>query len=130
MGQVPLNLAQYLKSVSLETVREAMQAFLAQQFAHLGETRPAPYGDGLILGERYLVQTVEGLVQVTCLIQRTRRADETNARALMEAVTNLLSGLAGLRLQRELGRQVIAAGYPVEQMRQAPNGALILEVEL
>lgn len=126
-SQVPVSLAAYLKLTDRETVRQAMQQFLSRQFSDI---RPAPYGDGLIVGERFLVQTTGGEVKVTALAARRRKSDRARAAALAEEVTNLLTGLAGLSLQQSVARQVIAAGYQVERLQQAPNGALVLEVEL
>jgi hypothetical protein len=125
---------QLIFALPVEELRQAIAQFLKQQFpAELDRARVEPMPQrydrgtthaGVKLG-RYLVGVQKsGAVTVSV----TQGSGSTVA--MQKAVTNLLDGLAGLAQQRQLARAVIEAGYVVEQIQQAPNGALVLEVEL
>ena len=49
---------------------------------------------------------------------------------MRDAVTGLLTGLAGLAIQRRVAQAVPQAGYRVTDQTRTPNGALVLSVEL
>jgi len=138
-GQVPLDLARTLDGLGTEAVAQALLALLRGQFAHLGwpepvEPRDAPSGApasaiGIRLG-RYLLR-VSPQWQVTV---STRRAaspgDDRTAQQIRDAATGLLTGLAGLALQRRVAQAIRQAGYSITGETRAANGALVLGVEL
>jgi hypothetical protein len=138
-GRVREELAQLLGPVEQSALQQAIITLLEQQFGHLGkvEVQKLYYahssrqaqGISLSIGSRYLVNVRDDRVVVNSSGRR-RKADAANVEALETAITGLLTGLGGLALQQRIVSQVREAGYQVTGEVRAPNGALVLEVEL
>jgi hypothetical protein len=138
-GQVPLDLARELEDLGTEAVAHALLVLLRQQFAHLGEPELVALcgahsgarasGVGMRLGNYLVRVSPEWRITVN-----TRRAafpgDERVVRQVRDAVTGLLTGLAGLAVQKRVAQAVRQAGHRVTGETRAPNGALVLQVEL
>jgi len=61
------------------------------------------------------------------------RAEEEEAQMvneLQEAITGLLTGLAGMAFQQQVIEKMKAAGYQVVNEARAPNGAVVINVEV
>ena len=138
-GQVERDLARELESLGTEAVVQALLALLRQSFAHLGQPElvnlwgahsgARASGIGIRLG--HILVRISPQWQVTV---NTRRAslsgDDETVREVRDAMTGLLTGLAGLAIQQRLAQAISQAGYGVTHQTRASNGALVLSVEL
>lgn len=133
-GKLAENVSELIFSLPVEMLRQAIAEVLKEQFpAELARARvePMPWRydrntthAGVKLG-RYLVGVQKnGAVTVSV----TRGSGPTVQ--MQQVVKGLLDGLAGLALQQQLARAIGEAGYQVSGETRAPNGALVLEVEL
>ncbi len=138
-GQVPLDLARELESLGAEVLSQALLVFLRRNFAHLGEPQvqqlyyahtgiPAE-GVGVGLGNYLVLVKPDGRVIANTRTYAVQGDQQTVAR-LRDAVTDFLTGLAGLALQKRVAQAIRQAGYRVTAEQRAPNGALVLQVEL
>ena len=138
-GQVPLDLARELEGLGTEAVAQALLALLRQRFVHLGQPElvnlwgahsgARASGIGVRIGNVLIRISPQWRVTVN-----TRRAalpgDDKTVQQVRDAVTGLLTGLAGLAVQQRLAQAISQAGYGVTHQTRAPNGALVLSVEL
>lgn len=138
-GQVPLNLARELDGLGAEAVTRALLALLRQRCAHLGQPELTPLwgahsgaqapGIGARIGAVLIRVSPDWKVTVN-----TRTAASAGDRQAVEqvrdAVTGLLTGLAGLAIQRRVAQATRQAGYRVAGETRASSGALVLQVEL
>jgi hypothetical protein len=62
--------------------------------------------------------------------RRASAGDDRTVSLVRDAVTGLLNGLAGLAIQQRVAQAVPQAGYRVTDQTRAPNGVLVLTVEL
>ncbi len=86
-------------------------------------------GIGVRLGG-YLIR-VSPAWQVTVNTRgRAAPGDREVVGQIRDAACGFLAGLAGLRLQTRVAQTVPRAGYRVTGQTRAPNGALVLQVEL
>ena len=138
-GQVPLDLARTLDGLGTEAVAQALLAFLRGQFAHLGwpepvEPRDAPSGApasaiGIRLG-RYLLRVSPQWQVAVNIRSAVPPGDDRTAQQIRDAATRLLTGLAGLALQRRVAQAIRQAGYSITGETRVANDALVLGVEL
>jgi len=138
-GQVPLDLARELDGLGSEAVGQAMLALLPQRFAHLGRPELTPVwgahsgarasGIGVRIGSVLIRVSPDWRVTVNTR-RRASAGDHQTVQQVRDAVTGLLTGLAGLAIQRRVAQAVPQAGYRVTDQTRAPNGALVLSVEL
>jgi len=121
-GAVPLDLA---RDLAPETVRPALVAFLAREFAGLGAPRAIPSAEGslVVLLGAYTVTLRAGRIEVG-------GPAGPMLEQLRSRITALLTGLAGLSLQRELASRIRRAGARVTGQSRAGNGVLVLNVIL
>jgi len=56
--------------------------------------------------------------------------DDPTAQQIRDAATGLLTGLAGLALQRRVAQAIRQAGYSITGETRVANDALVLGVEL
>ena len=138
-GQVPLDLARELEGLGTEAVAQALLTLLRQRFVHLGQPElvnlwgahsgARASGIGVRIGNVLIRISPQWRVTVN-----TRRAalpgDDKTVQQVRDAVTGLLTGLAGLAVQQRLAQAISQAGYGVTHQTRAPNGALVLSVEL
>jgi hypothetical protein len=138
-GQVERDLARELEALGSEAVVHALLALLRQSFAHLGQPQlvnlwgvhsgARASGIGIRLG--HVLVRISPHWRITV---NTRRAslpgDDETVQQVRDAVTGLLTGLAGLAVQQRLAQAITQAGYGVTHQTRAPNGALVLSVEL
>jgi len=138
-GQVERDLARELESLGTEAVVQALLALLRQRFVHLGQpdlvnlwgahSGARASGIGIRLGHVLVRICPQWRVTVN-----TRRAslpgDDETVQQVRDAVTGLLTGLAGLAIQQRVAQAISQAGYGVTHQTRAPNGALVLSVEL
>ena len=61
---------------------------------------------------------------------RAGTGDRQAVEQVRDAVTSLLSGLAGLAIQKRVAQAIPQAGYRVIGQTRAPNCTLVLQVEL
>lgn len=136
-GRLEMNVTELIFTIPPDTLRDTLAAALVQHDPALEGAKPKkPYkydrgvtDFGFRLG-RYLIGIQKsGRVNVS-LNKGQTASDRQTVQAIYGMIKDLMAGLAGLALQQQLARQIIAAGYQVDQIRQAPNGALVLEVEL
>jgi hypothetical protein len=138
-GQVPLDLAHELDGLGAEAVAQVLPALLHQRFAHLSQPELTPLW-GAHLGARASgigVRIGNVLIRVSpnwrVTVNTRRRAgagDDQTVSLVRDAVTGLLTGLAGLAIQQRVAQAVPQAGYRVTDQTRASNGALVLTVEL
>jgi hypothetical protein len=138
-GQVPLDLARELHGLGSEAVAQALLALLRQSFAHLGRPELTPLwgthsgarasGIGVRIGNVLIRVSPDWRVTVNTR-RRAGRGDDQTVQQVRDAVTGLLTGLAGLAIQQRVAQAVPQAGYRVIDQTRAPNGALVLSVEL
>ena len=138
-GQVDRDLARELEGLGTEAVVQALLALLRQRFVALGQPElvnlwgahsgARASGIGIRLGHVLVRISPQWRVTVN-----TRRAslsgDDETVQQVRDAVTGLLTGLAGLAVQQRLAQAISQAGYGVTHQTRAPNGALVLCVEL
>jgi hypothetical protein len=138
-GQVALNLARELDGLGAEAVAQALLALLRQRFAHLGEpelislylghSSISARGIGIRVGEVLIHISPEWTLTANTR-GRARAKDQQTVEQVRDAVTNLLTGLGGLVLQKRTAQAIRDAGYRVTGETCAANGALVLNVEL
>jgi hypothetical protein len=138
-GQVPLDLARELHGLGSEAVAQALLALLRQSFAHLSRPELTPLwgahsgaqasGIGVRIGNVLIRVSPDWRVTVNTR-RRAGRGDDQTVQQVRDAVTGLLTGLAGLAIQQRVAQAVPQAGYRVIDQTRAPNGALVLSVEL
>jgi hypothetical protein len=144
-GQVPLELTELVKTMEGDRLRDAILVLLRQQFAHLGQVKVQslyrahtgiraqgtvpPATLALVISGRYLVNVRDGQVTVNTR-GRARRGEAQVVQDLQEAITGLLTGLAGMAFQQHVIQAMKATGYRVTGQTRAPNGALVVQVEL
>jgi hypothetical protein len=138
-GQVPLDLARELDGLGTEAVTQALLALLRQRCAHLGQPELTPLwsahsgarasGIGVRIGNVLIRVSPDWRVTVNTR-RRAGTRDRETVQQVRDAVTGLLTGLAGLAIQQRVARGVRQAGYRVTDLTRAPNGALVLSVEL
>ena len=126
VGYVPVELARELEALGAEAVGKALLTFLRRNFADLGEPRMQLSGGqvGIVQGN-YLVLVTGGRIVVNAPY-----GDPKVVGQIKDAVTDFITGLAGLALQKRVVRAIRRAGYRVSKEQRAPNGALVLQVEL
>jgi hypothetical protein len=138
-GQIPLDLARELDGLGSEAVAQALLALLRQRFAHLGQPELTPLwgahsgarasGIGVRIGDVLIRVSPDWRVTVNTRRRAGKGYDQT-VQQVRDAVTDLLTGLAGLAIQRRVAQAARQAGYRVTDQTRAPNGALVLSVEL
>jgi len=137
-GQVPLDLAHELDGLGTEAVVQALLALLRQRFAHLGQPEMTPLwgahsgarasGIGVRIGNVLIRVSLDW--RVTVNTRRRAAGDRETVQQVRDTVTGLLTSLAGLAIQKRVAQAVPQAGYRVTDQTRAPNGALVLSVEL
>lgn len=126
VGYVPVELARELEALGAEAVGKALLTFLRRNFADLGEPRMQLSGGQIrIVQGNYLVLVIDGRIVVNAPY-----GDLQTVGQIKDAVTDFITGLAGLALQKRVVRAICRAGYRVSKEQRAPNGALVLQVEL
>ncbi len=126
VGYVPVELARELEALGAEAVGKALLTFLRRNFADLGEPRMQLSGGQIrIVQGNYLVLVIDGRIVVNAPY-----GDPKVVGQIKDAVTDFITGLAGLALQKRVVRAIRRAGYRVSKEQRAPNGALVLQVEL
>jgi hypothetical protein len=138
-GQVPLDLARELDGLGTEAVAQVLLALLRQRFAHLGQPELTSLwgahsgarvsGIGVRIGNVLTRVSPDWRVTVNTR-RRAGRGDDQAVQQVRDAVTGLLTGLAGLAIQRRVAQAIPQAGYRVTDQTRTPNGALVLTVEL
>ena len=138
-GQVPLDLARELDGLGAEAVAQALLALLRQRFAHLGQPEltflwrahsgAKASGIGVRIGDVLIRVSPDWQVTVNAR-RRAGAGDDQTVQQVRDTVTGLLTGLAGLAIQKRVAQAVPQAGYRVTNQTRAPNGALVLTVEL
>jgi hypothetical protein len=138
-GQIPLDLARELDGHGTEAVAQALLALLRQRFAHLGRPEltllwgahsgARASGIGMRIGNILIRVSPDWRVTVNTR-RRAGIGDNQTVQQVRDAVAGLLTGLAGLAIQQRVARAVPQAGYRVTDQTRAPNGALVLSVEL
>jgi len=138
-GQVPFKLALELDGLGIEAVAQAMLALLRQRFAHLGQSELASIrrarsgartsGIGVQIGNILIRIFPDWQVTVSAR-GRASAGDRQVVEQVRNAITGLLTGLAGLAIQKRLAQAIPQAGYRVTDQTRASNGALVLSVEL
>jgi len=118
-GQIEVKLAGLLSSIPQEAIEEAVVALLRNQ-----RRLPVERRAGEIVAGGYRVRIAGGNVQVT---QTGRSGD---AEALRDDLLDLLRGLAGMALQRQVIAALQATGAAVTGETRAPNGALVVGLEV
>jgi hypothetical protein len=138
-GQVERDLARELEGLGIEAVSQALLVLLRQRFAHLGEPElvhlwgahsgARASGIGIRLG--HILVRISPQWRITV---NTRKASqpggEETVQQVRDAVAGLLTALAGLAVQLRLAQAISQAGYGVTHQTRAPNGALVVSVEL
>jgi hypothetical protein len=138
-GQVSLDLARELDGLGTEAVTQALLVLLRQRFAHLGEpelvnlwgAHSGARASGIGIRLRNVLIRVSPDWRVTVNTRRRAGAEDLQTvQQVQDAVTGLLTGLGGLAIQKRLAQAISQAGYRVTDQARAPNGALVLSVEL
>jgi hypothetical protein len=138
-GQVPLDLAYELEKLGTEAVIQAMLAFLRQRFARLSQpeltslrrARSSSRTSGISVRIGNILIRISPDWRVTVSARgRASTRDRQVVEQVRDAVTGLLTGLAGLAIQKRVAQAIPQAGYRVTDQTRAPNGALVLNVEL
>jgi len=138
-GQIPLDLARELDGLGTEAVAQTLLALLRQSFAHLGRPELTPVwgahsgarasGIGVRIGNVLIRVSPDWRVTVNTR-RRASAGDDRTVSLVRDAVTGLLTGLAGLAIQQRVFQATRHAGYRVTDQTRAPNGSLVLSVEL
>jgi hypothetical protein len=138
-GQVSLDLARELENLGTEAVTQALLVFLRQRFAHLGQPELTSLwrahsgarasGIGVRIGNILIRVSPDWLVTVNTR-GRASAGDRQAVEQIQDAVTGLFTGLAGLAIQKRVAQVIPQAGYCITDQTRAPNGALVLSVEL
>ena len=138
-GQVPLDLARELDGLGTEAVAQALLVLLRRQFAHLGQPELTSLGRahsgarasglGVRIGNVLIRVSPDWRVTVNTR-RRAGTGDRQAVEQVRDAVTGLLTGLAGLAIQKRVAQGVRQAGYRVTGQTRAAGGALVLTVEI
>jgi hypothetical protein len=138
-GQIPLDLARELDGLGTEAMAQALLALLRQCCAHLGQPELTPLwgahsgarasGIGARIGNVLIRISPDWHVTVNTR-RRAGAGDRETVQQVQDAVTGLLTGLAGLAIQQRVAQATRQAGYRIIDQTRAPNGALVLSVEL
>ena len=96
------------------------------QDLYASHSRRAAQGVSIVM-KNFLVNIREGRVSVTG--SRRYGADQDEVDALASELQNLLTSAAGILFQNRV-MQAVAAQYTVTEQQYAPNGALVLTVNL
>lgn len=126
-AKISNNLTSYLNLMAPETISQAAQAYLKARFPNL-----ALLSSQIRNGEIYLVAGAYTITinpktgEVQVISQLTSRPMLAE---IKQGIIDLLTGLAGLALQGEIVKQV-ASQARITGQQQAPNGAIVLSVEL
>jgi len=137
VGRISTELAQELETLGTEAVEKALLAFLRRNFADLGTPQlyeahtGTPFrGIGIVLGDYQIAIAPDGQVVVnTRAFVRPSARNQQVVGQIKDAVTDFITGLAGLAFQKRVS-QAIRQAYRVSREQRAPNGALVLQVEL
>ncbi len=136
-GQVSLDLARELDGLGTEAVAQALPAQERQQGLGQPELTPLWGAHSVARASGVGVRIGNVLIRISpdwwVTINTRRRAsagDDQTVQQVRDAVTGLLTGLAGLAIQKRVAQAVPQAGYRVTDQTRAPNGALVLSVEL
>jgi hypothetical protein len=132
-GQVQADLSRYIRQMERGELLREVLLLLFSRFSSLGEPEERgltsrQLGRLLLKLDRYLVSVDGTRVDVRALSQ-PRVGDARVIRDLSEAITDLLAGLAGMAMQREIGRAIINAGHSVRTMHRAGDGSVVMEMD-
>lgn len=126
-AKISNDLAQYLALLPQETINQAAQTYLRNQFG-LESFTSRVYGNIIIIASgSYTVDLnyKTGQVKVRGRLSANREFMER----IQQGLIDLLSGLAGYALQQDLIRKV-SSQVIITGQQTAPNGATVLEVEI
>lgn len=132
-GQVNADLSKLVKQMSHEELKREVETLLQRDFSHLGEIEERTYfrqqmGRVSLSIGRYLVDVSGTRVQIDTL-GRYQPGDVQIVRQLRQALTDLVAGLAGMALQRQIAREVINASHVVSRLYRQPDGSVVMEME-
>ncbi len=131
-GQINMNIAKLIFSIPPDDLKQTIAAMLKKQFPQLAKAKVKnlPWrGDlGFKIG-RFLFE-IQKNGQVTVSATRSQVDDSKTTQEMQEAVSNLLTGLAGIIIQNQITSQIKNAGYKITNKTHASNGAIVLNVEI
>lgn len=137
-GKIQEDLAGFVGQMHQEPLQQAVIALLEQ--LKLGKVEDVQLygrhsgqkvtGISLEIGGRYLLNVQGSRVTVNTKPRSRSQKDRKALDSIRDGVQNLLNGMGGLALQQSVVQQLQEAGIAINGFQQAPNGALVLEIEV
>lgn len=113
-----------------ELVSNVLYNYLKQKYSHLNPREQDTWlskGVAFVIGN-FRIYVECGRVSVSTLLGRTAE-EQVAVKHLADDVTAFLTKTAGLIFQQKT-RLAVASRYAISEEQRAPNGALVLSVEL
>lgn len=108
-----------------DVVRQVLADYLKRKYAHLNPCEETAWsGVDFVMGN-YRIHIQDGAVTVS----GNWTGDSATCKTLADEITAFLTKVAGVLFQQKT-RQAVASRYAISEEQRAPNGALVLSVEL
>lgn len=115
------------KLLTDDVVRKVLGDYLKIKYPHLNPCQGNSWSGVLFLIEPYTIHIQNGTVMVRA--GSGGMGNQSTCNSIASEITAFLIRTAGILFQYQT-RQVIASRYAISEERRAPNGALVLSVEL
>jgi hypothetical protein len=113
------------KLLTDDVVRQVLADYLKRKYAHLNPREETAWsGVDFVVGN-YRIHIQNGAVTVS----GNWSGDSATCKMLADEITGFLTKAAGLLFQQKT-RLAVASRYTISEEQRAPNGALVLSVEL
>jgi hypothetical protein len=113
------------KLLTDDVVRQVLADYLKRKYAHLNpREETAWFGVDFVMGN-YRIHIQDGAITVS----GNWSGDSATCKTVADEITAFLTKAAGLLFQQKT-RQAIASRYTISDEQRAPNGSLVLNVEL
>ena len=115
------------KLLTDDVVRQVLADYLKRKYAHLNPRyEESMYRPGILfIVGNYRACVQNGVVTVSA----NWSGDEATCKTLADEITAFLTKVAGALFQQKT-RLAVASRYAIAEEQRAPNGALVLSVEL
>lgn len=142
IGQIESNLAELLAQIPATNLQNAIITLLKTKYPQLRRNKvqplPAKYDAGTVqsgdtafkLGPYLAHIKLTGEIIVSCSHQTRKQQTKALTQNIKADITDLVTRLTGHIQQQQIINQIRTAGYIITNQQTAPNGAIVLEVQL
>ena len=119
-----------IKLLTDDVVRQVLAEYLKRKYAHLNPREQDTWlsqGVAFVFGN-FRIYVNQGHVSASTLLGRTPE-EQIAVNSLASEITAFLTKAAGVLFQQKT-RLAVASRYTISEEQRAPNGALVLSVEL